>query len=269
MNCAGKNQQRVKCMKNYHLFQVDAFVSYQQSIPEILNAAGADKILKEPDHILLKPNLVNGDPFPVTTDVECCKAVIEYIRACSDATITIAEGCGDSVFETGDVYEQLGYTHLAGEYNVELIDLNYADVVQMTEPANRIFPTMFLPEILFNTFVFSLPVLKAHSLAGITGTLKNMMGAAPPKYYAGNGSWKKAHFHEQMQESIVELNRFRTPDLSLMDASVGLSSFHLGGPTCRPPVGKLIVSGNPQKMDQYAAKLLNIDPTTILHINKI
>ncbi len=123
--------------------------------------------------------------------------------------------------------------------------------------------------MLFNSFIVSLPLLKAHSLAGITGTLKNMMGFAPPQYYSGGGMWKKSFFHEQMQDSIIELCRYRTPDLTLMDASVGLSQYHLGGPMCDPPIGKLLAGDDPFRMDQCAAELLNLDPGIIRHIHQI
>lgn len=38
---------------------------------------------------------------------------------------------------------------------------------------------MRLPAIAFERFIFSAPMLTAHSLADITGTLKNVTGLAP------------------------------------------------------------------------------------------
>jgi len=43
-----------------------------------------------------------------------------------------------------------------------------------------------------------------------------------------------------MRESITELNRYRTPEFCLMDASVGIAKVHLGGPKCDLPIGKLL-----------------------------
>lgn len=242
------------------------FKSYRESIPKLLDCVGLPELLSGQDHILLKPNLVNASAFPVTTSVLFCERIISFIQNCSTAKITIAEGSGDAVLETPEVFKILGYDRLAEKYNLELLDLNTANLVKLKEPANEIFPEMFLPEIAFETFLISLPVLKAHSLAGITGTLKNMMGFAPPRFYSGGGTWKKAMFHSNMQQSIVELNRYRTPDVSIMDASLGLSDYHLGGAVCDPPVGKLIASDDPYKMDQTAADLLRMDAGQIPHI---
>ncbi len=252
-----------------HLLLYDLeFISYQKSVPDILDTIRADRIFSDCRHILLKPNLVNADPFPVTTSCALCEAVIRYIQSCSNADITIAEGCGDACRETAEVFDLLGYTRLALQYGVQLMDLNVAPLVEKREGRNKLYPVMYLPQIMFETFVLSLPVLKAHSLAQMTGTLKNMMGMLPPKYYSGGGIWKKAMFHHRMQDSIIELSRYRTPDLSLMDASIGLSNYHLGGPECNPPVNRLIAGDDPWKMDRYAAQLLGLNPEKIKHLHQ-
>jgi len=112
-------------------------------------------------------------------------------------------------------------------------------------------------------------VLKAHSLSDITGALKNMIGFAPPKHYSGRfGSWKKAVFHQDVHNAITELNLYRTPDLAVMDASVGLADFHLGGPTCKPPVERIIAGVDPLQVDRAAAGFLNLDWRTIGHLNR-
>ncbi len=139
-----------------------------------------------------------------------------------------------------EVFKTLGYDSLARELNIKLLDLNHAPLEKRTNPGNEIFPEIFLPEIAGKSYIVSLPVLKAHSLAFVTGTLKNMMGFAPPSHYSGGGFWKKAFFHHRMQQSIIDLNRYLLPDLTLMDASVGLSKYHLGGPECDPRINRLL-----------------------------
>jgi uncharacterized protein (DUF362 family) len=126
---------------------------------------------------------------------------------------------------------------------------------------------MHLPEIAFTHTIISVPVLKAHSLAGITGTLKNMLGFAPPAHYSGRyGGWKKAVFHGRMQQSIVDLNRYIAPDLTIMDASVGMAEYHLGGPECDPPVARIVAGCNPWAVDRAAARLLGLDWRDIGHV---
>lgn len=250
-----------------HIATVD-FTSYAESVPAALNRIGARKVLAEQERIVVKPNLVNASPHPVTTHVDCCAAVLEYVRDCTKAEVIVAEGTGEMGMDTDELFVNLGYTDLCKRYGVKLLDLNYLGLRTVSDPANTVFPEMYLPEIAFTHYIISVPVLKAHSLAAITGTLKNMMGFAPPEHYGGfYGGWKKARFHGNMQGSLQDLNRFIRPQLTVMDASVGLQDFHLGGPTCDPPVEKILVGYDPYEVDQEAARMLGLDPAAIEHIN--
>lgn len=238
-----------------------------QSVPAALAAVGAGSVLAGCDKILLKPNLVTDSPFPVTTRPEFCAAVIAWLRSHTDADITIAEGCGSCTLETTDIFSRLGYDDLAVKMNVSLMDLNSQPLITKRKPHCPVFPKMHLPEVAFTHTIISLPVLKAHSLAGITGSMKNMMGFPPPSHYSGaGGSWKKAIFHQRMQQSIVDLCQYIRPTLTLMDASVGLSDYHLGGETLSPPAGMLIAGTDAKACDREAARILGKDWRTIGHL---
>ena len=248
-----------------------AFTSYDESVKIALDSINAKDILANQSSILIKPNLVNASPHPVTTPAVCCESIIKYVRSCSEAKIVIAEGCGDASLDTGEIFERLGYNKIATHYGISLIDLNEAPLRKIENSACPCFPEIYLPEIAFSHFIISVPVLKAHSFSMITGTMKNMIGFAPPKYYSGRfGVWKKAAFHENMHQAIIDLNRYRQPDLTLMDATIGLADFHLGGKHCHPPVNKLIAGFNPVEVDREAAKLLGLDWKRIPHLaNKL
>jgi uncharacterized protein (DUF362 family) len=244
-----------------------SFYSYEESIPKALDQLDVKHTLGTQSKILIKPNLVNSSPHPVTTPAACCEAIIKYIQAYSDAEILIAEGCGDMSLDTDEIFRRHNYHKLAKKYDIELLDLNYAPLRHLTKPECPVFPEIYLPEVAFSHFIISVPVLKAHCFSDITGTLKNMMGFAPPEHYSGRGgSWKKAVFHQRMHESIIDLNRYRTPDLSIMDASIGLSDFHLGGPQCSPPVKKILAGFDSLEIDREAARLLGMDWRTIPHL---
>ncbi len=245
------------------------FVSYAESVPRALATLEAGAVFRKQRRFLIKPNLVTDRPHPVTTAPDCCRAVIRYLRSMTAAEIVIAEGCGDAQLTTAEVFERLGYTDLAVDCRVALVDLNEAPLRRLADEKCAFFPEIYLPEILFSAFVISLPVLKAHSLSEITGSLKNMMGALPPAHYSGqSGVWKKASCHADMHQAIGDLNRYRTPDLSLLDASIGLADYHLGGSRCEPPAGKLVAGFDPITVDRTAAGLLGRDWQKIQHLRK-
>jgi len=247
----------------------EPLTNYKEAVHKALSKLNAQPQIASQQAIMIKPNLVNDSPYPVTTPPECCEAIIDYVRSISNANIVIAEGTGDASMETDDVFHALGYQKLSQKMNIPLIDLNHAPLRRLTNNQCKVFKEMFLPECIFDHFLISVPVLKAHSLSEITGTLKNMMGAAPPKYYSGkHGIWKKAVFHGNMHDSIIDLNRYRTPDLTVMDAGIGLPEYHLGGRECSPPLKKILVGFDPLMMDRTAAELIDIDWRTVKHLGK-
>lgn len=243
------------------------FYSYEASVPSLLDELNAGDVFSACGQVLIKPNLVNDSPPPVTTPVECCEAAADYIRSRSSARIIIAEGCGAAGYETDRVFEKLGYAGLSRRKGIPLVDLNRAELAEVERAGCRVFPRMRLPKIAFESFILSMPVLKAHSLAGITGTLKNMMGFAPPSDCRRGGCWKKSFFHARMHESIIELNRYLTPSLTVLDASVGLAEHHLGGAECEPPAGVLLGGWDPVETDRAAAGLLGFDWRAIPHLS--
>lgn len=242
------------------------FASYEESVPQALDAIGVREALAAQTAVLIKPNLVNASPPPVTTPVECVMAIIEYVQECSDALIVVAEGCGATDYDTQTCFDELGYTELSRRIGVPLVDLNHAPTVRLARDDCRVFPEFHLPAIAMDHFIVSAPVLKAHSLARLTGSMKNMMGFAPPEHYQQGGRWKKSAFHSRMHEAIVELNRYRRADLTVLDARVGLAEYHLGGAECDPPVNRIAAGFDPVRTDRLAADFLGLDWRDIPHL---
>ncbi|MCF6290997.1 MAG: DUF362 domain-containing protein [Desulfobacterales bacterium] len=244
-----------------------SFRSWTASVPPLLAAAGLAAALRNRPRVLIKPNLVENLHPPITTPVELVEALVDYIRdQAPDTEIIIGEGCGSLEYDTGHCFQALGYKALADAKKIRLVDLNQAPLVRRSRRECRRWPEMHLPGMVYESFLISVPVLKAHTLAGVTLTMKNMMGLAPPAYYQQGGHWKKAAFHQSIQEALFDLNRYRTPDFTLLDASVGMARAHLRGPTCNPPVNRLVAGFDPVAIDAYGARLLKRNWRDIGHI---
>jgi uncharacterized protein (DUF362 family) len=243
------------------------FTDWQQVHP-LLKSAGLDRALAKVHRVLIKPNLVADQPPPMTTPVALICEIVKFVQQVQPAIeIIVGDGCGSLKYDTTHVFANQGYTAMAATTGVSLLDLNVAlPLRHLVNPQCRRWPEMHLPEILFDSFVISVPVLKAHSMAGVTLTMKNMMGVAPPTHYQQNGHWKKASFHENIQEAVFDLNRYRRPDFTLLDATVGMSEAHLWGPVCQPPINKLLAGFDPVAIDACGATFLGIDWRQIDHI---
>ena len=244
-----------------------AFRSWQESVPRLLDATGLPARLAAENKVIIKPNLVEPQKPPITTPVDLVAKLVDYIHSCCpDLEIIIAEGCGSASNSTWQVFETLGYTRFAGLEHVTLLDLNEAPLVHMQKNDCPRFPEMYLPKVVFEGFLISVPVLKAHSLAGVTLTLKNMIGLAPPSHYQQGGHWKKASFHQHIQRAVFDLNCYRTPDFTLLDATIGMQEAHLWGPTCDPPPNRLAAAYDPVAIDSYGCRLLGIEWNSIGHL---
>ena len=244
---------------------VVSFTGYPESVARAFDEINAAPALANQSKILIKPNLVDDIPFPVTTPVKCIEAIIDYVRSVNDAEVIVAEGSG-GYKSTGEVFAALGYTRLAEEKQVRLVDLNEEPLTRSEIPGNKIFREYFIPQIAMECFIISVPVLKAHSFSTVTLSLKNMMGFAPPSYYQVGGFWKKSFFHNRIDESIIEMNMHRMPDLTLLDATVGMPDYHLGGSHCDPPVNRIVASFDALEADRVGARLLGFDWKRIRHL---
>jgi len=246
---------------------VCGFSNWRESVSRLLDGAGLMAAIGEKRQILIKPNLVENLKPPITTPVGLVEAIIDFLQTRNKGLkIIVGEGTGSRDYATSHPFRELGYTEMADRCGIELIDLNEEPLRTMRKSECRRWPEMHLPEILFESFLLSVPVLKAHSLAGVTMTMKNMMGCAPPSHYEQGGHWKKASFHENIQEAVLDLNRYRTPDFTVLDATVGMQEAHLWGPTCNPPHRKLAASRDPVAIDVYGTDLLGRDWREIGHL---
>ncbi len=237
---------------------------YAETVPRVLNALDARTVFSRQRVIVIKPNLIEAQPPPITTDVQCVEAIVAYCKHCSSARILVAEGSGGC--ETSECFAKLGYNRLGNDYGVELVDLNQAKTVTLKAPSNVFLKEFHLPEILLECYLISVPVLKAHSMAEVTLGMKNMMGAAPERYYGVGGHYKKWGLHRKLHQAIIEINKFRKPDLTVIDAAVGMAEAHLWGRKCDPPVGKLVASYDVVAADRVGCDLLKKDWRRVEHI---
>jgi uncharacterized protein (DUF362 family) len=231
------------------------FTDYHTSINRALDLINAPAELSQDGLIIIKPNLTNSSPPPVTTSVDAAEAVYNYCKAHTKAEIVIADGCGSGT--TPQVFKKLGYTDLADKYGLKLIDLNDVEIVTVKNDNAHQLKEFHMPKIAQNAFIISLPVLKDHSFTKTTIAMKNMFGIASAKFYAG--SWNKSKLHSpSTDKSVVDVCSYKKPDLSVVDASVALEGMHLSGRHRK--IGLILAGFDPVAVDTLGSSLLGHDP---------
>jgi uncharacterized protein (DUF362 family) len=237
------------------------FVDYRTSTTKALDMIGACTRLPKQGLIIIKPNLTNSSPPPVTTSVQAAEAVCIYCKTHTNAKIAIGEGCGSG--STPEVFAALGYKDMAKKYGLELIDFNEAETTILRNDDALQLKIFHLPCIAQNAFIISLPVLKDHSFTKTTIAMKNMFGIAPRKFYAG--SWNKAKLHNpSTDKSVVDICLYKKPDLSIVDASISLKGMHLAGTSKK--TGLILAGFDPVAVDTVGSRLLGHNPKKLPYL---
>ncbi|UCG60090.1 MAG: DUF362 domain-containing protein [Phycisphaerales bacterium] len=236
-------------------------VDYTSSTARALDLIGAAAQLPRDTLLIIKPNLTNSSPPPVTTSVDAVEAVYSYCRRHTQAEIVIGEGCGSG--RTPDVFARLGYVELAERHGIRLVDFNDSPTVSVQNENALQLKKFHIPKIVIDAFVISVPVLKDHSFTKTTVALKNMFGIAPSKFYAGG--WNKSKLHSpSTDKSVVDVCLYKRPDLSVVDASVALKGSHLSGRSVN--TGCILASFDPVAVDAVASELLGHNPRRLEYL---
>lgn len=214
--------------------------------------------------ILLKPNLVEYSAERViNTHPSVVAAAAEALLRAGAARVVIGEGPG----HRRDIEYLLSSTGLLDrlkDLSLGFVDLNHDDVA--TVPlASRFMglADLALPaELLEADLVVSMPKLKTHHYAGMTGALKNLFGTVPGAVYG----WPKNLLHWRgIDNAIVDLAATIRPGLAIVDGVVGMEG---DGPimgTARH-VGCVVMGQDLVAVDATCARIMGLEPEKIPYL---
>jgi uncharacterized protein (DUF362 family) len=215
------------------------FISYEETVPKLLDLLKLHNEIKKYDKIVLKPSL--SDIKEDSTSKEFVEAVLRFCIANKNPVteVFIAEGADGS--DTTDLFDKHGYRSLAEKYDVTLADLNEADTETIRNEDFLRFSEIEYPKLLSESFIISLPKLAENSETDISGALSNMLGAFPSDYYSGFFSEGKNKIRKwPIKYSIHDIIKCKSPEFTIMDAS------NQG----------YVLAGLPLEIDKQSAKLL-------------
>lgn len=228
------------------------FKSYQETVLSLFKVIKLSDELKKYKRIVIKPSLRQA--YTKNTEVQIVEEIVKYCLAnkSADSEVIIAEGSdGD---ETGEIFEIFGYNKLSEKYSLGMVDLNNADVDELINGEFSRFDVIHFPKILEDSFVISVVPLTEDEESGIYGSLANMLGAFPSKYYKGFFSRAKSKIRKwPIRYSIHDILKCKMPNLAVVDAS-------LQG---------LMLAGQPLEVDKQSAKLLGKEWKSIDHLRLV
>jgi len=207
--------------------------------------------------VCIKPNLcgLKSSSSGQTTDPRIVEAIIKRVNVVSNCKINIVE-TNNSQASADTTFEKLGYMDLTDKYpNVRCVNLS-KDTKLRVSLNGEIFRTLSVPEtMLFSDYFINVAKLKTHVDYYYTGVLKNAYGLLVDRHL-------RMQCHGFMDKILADLNTIFKPELSVIDAVVGMEGF---GPTDGKPkyVGAIIASKDPVAADAVAAQIAGIKPTKV------
>ena len=207
--------------------------------------------------IVIKPNL-NNDLLALTgnsTDLRVLAALLRALQERGYTDITLADGPNIGTYRKGvDILGRLGVRALAERFGARVLDLNQSSAVEIEVATG----TVRVADVwLHADFFISVPKIKTHAEAGMSGAVKNLMGCV-------SGTDKRL-MHRDLAANLVRLNERIRPDWILVDGLVGMEG---NGPGDGIPkrLDTLLCGDDPFRLDLLLARLVGLDREIIPYL---
>ncbi len=220
---------------------------------------GMGRFVKRGDRVVIKPNILTGrEPrYGVTTNPD---AVGAAVRMCWEA------GAGSvSVMDRPTSPPTQAYSVSGIQAAVEAADgtmkvLSDRDFENTAIPKGRVLTSWPLLSDLFEAdVVINMPCAKTHGLAGLTLSMKNLMGVM---------GGTRGLIHQEFDQKIVDVNTLVRPHLTILDAyRLLIRNGPTGGGLQDVRPGRTCIAGtDPVSVDAYGATLFGMEPSDLSYV---
>ncbi|MBI2360266.1 MAG: DUF362 domain-containing protein [Deltaproteobacteria bacterium] len=183
---------------------------------------GIEKLAVRGQTVLLKPNVVSGEPSPATTNPEVIRAAIHLVKQAGARKIYVGDMSALLTLPTRKNMARTGILKVAEETGAEPLFLEDHGWVKIDLPQANYLREAYVSEWIYKADrVINLPVIKTHRSATYSLCLKNFIGATHGRqrpYLIDASHW---------EEIIAELNLAYQPHLNIVDGTKAMVS---GGP---------------------------------------
>ena len=245
------------------------------------NLGGMGDIVSSGDRVAIKVNLVGGthfEPPPGLPAVESYMTHPEVVRALGQL---LRDAGARDLFIVEAIYEAeafslFGYETVAADLGATLVDLNspgqWGEFGSAPVGEGALIYDEFVVSHLLNEIdaFISVTKMKCHYDAGVTLSMKNLIGVLPISHYRlTEDHWWRSALHGGPDETpsrlprvIVDLNRARPVHLAVIDGIKAAEGEAVPRGTFNPVApGVLIAGKNPVATDAVATAAMGFDPT--------
>jgi uncharacterized protein (DUF362 family) len=221
----------------------------QEDTEETLKDAVKDAGLRGKRNIFVKPNISHPEYVPgVVTNPALLRELVGLLRDGSEEVV-VGESDGFN-YSCRLAFEKTGIAEAVKEAGGTVINLSEDKVVKVKFP-NGPLETLFLPKTVLDAdAVVDVALMKTHEFAVYSGAIKNLFGCVP--------SNRRIYFHPYLPEVFYRLCTVFKPQLTVMDARVGIEG---NGPTKGNPVKMdlMLTTNDALALDVTATKIMCLD----------
>jgi uncharacterized protein (DUF362 family)/Pyruvate/2-oxoacid:ferredoxin oxidoreductase delta subunit len=235
-----------------------ADASYDNAVEVIEGLVERFPISWNGKRVLLKPNILAGWPPEkgVTTHPSIVEGAMRALER-RGARVSIGDNPGAQSYGASERAAVVsGIRAVAGDRWVDL----GRNAVKVKVDSRHFDHLLVSKEVLEADIVVNLPKLKTHALTTISGAIKNMFGILV--------GGQKARVHaacrtvEDFGEALVDIYQVRIPQLTIMDAVVGMEGMGPTGGRLRQ-VNRIIASLDGVAVDTVFAAMIGLPPERI------
>lgn len=213
---------------------------------------GVERELESVRSVLVKPNIVSHEPYPTTTHPDVLETCLEYLLERGLRPV-VGDGPAFDAGKSDVIIRNHPLKQVCDRLDVPLVNLLGAKMV--ARKAGEI--GLHLSEAAFEyEYILSLPVLKTHSVCGLTGALKNQFG------FLSRRDRVTLHTVRDIHRAIAELNLIVRPAFHVVDAVETLTranEVRHGGQ--KTELGHMLAGRDPVSLDIAGLEVLqSVEP---------
>ena len=214
---------------------------------------GLERFLARGRRVFVKVNHLSADPDVGRGAITHPAFAREVCRLLKDHGADVV--IGDDVASVGDPFLATGFREMCRAMGVTLINVKEAGFREVPCAGRVLDRVLVSAAALDADLLVDLPKLKTHSLTVFTGAVKNLFGLLP--------SGRRHEYHrlyadqETFAEMLVDVLTARPPELTVMDAVVGMEG---AGPNAGRPrsLGLVLAGPNAVAVDTVAADAIGL-----------
>jgi len=220
---------------------------------------GIERFVRRGDDVVIKPNILTArEPqYAATTNPAVVAAVVRLCWEAGAKSVT--------VFDRPTAPPRQAYTVSGIAKAVNAVDgrmkvLSDRDFDLVEIPAGEALTEWPLVTDVFDADVFiNVPCAKTHGLAGLTLSMKNLMGMM---------GGRRGRIHQDFDTKIVDMNTLVVPHLTVLDATrLLVRNGPSGGSLSDVRPGRTVIAGTNQvAVDSFGATLFGRKPTSLSYV---